>query len=161
MKRSKALKVSGHLRKSPLGNIGRFVKKVHQRQSLLWVFKLLKRMRISFPSVKNPESLSWAITRTEFGVKAIALSLFFAKTVFVSWLASLSKIVVLLVKGIVKAPSARVHLWTIKSLLYTHHLAIPKLTHKNIGFCSVLFMASDAVLDTGMTKLTPFSFLLD
>ncbi len=38
MKRSKELKDSGHLRKITLGNIGRFMKKVHQRQSLPCVF---------------------------------------------------------------------------------------------------------------------------
>jgi hypothetical protein len=78
----------------------------------------LKRMRISFPSAQNQESSSWAITRTEFGVKAITLPPFFTKTVFVSWLALLSKSVVHYIKWIVKMPSARVHFRKMKS----HHM---------------------------------------
>jgi hypothetical protein len=116
---------------------------------------------MSSPSAQNPKSLSWAIKRTEFGVKAIALPPFFAQAVFVSWLALLSKSIVLSIRGVVKMPSDRVHFRTMISLSYAHHLAILKLIHKNIGSCSALFMASDAVLVTGMTKLMQFSFLSD
>jgi hypothetical protein len=63
---------------------------------------IIKKDKNLLPLQLNPESLSWAIMRTEFGVKAIALPLFFAKTVFVSWLVSLSKSVALSVREIVK-----------------------------------------------------------
>jgi hypothetical protein len=99
--------------------------------------------------------------KTEYGVKAIALPWYFAKTPFAFLLVSLLKSVVLFVKEIAKSPSVRVFFPLMKSLLYTLLLAIQRPIHRNFGSYNALSMAFDAVLATGMTKLMQFSDSLD
>jgi hypothetical protein len=72
-------------------------------------------MRISFPSEQNPESLFLEIMTTEYGVKAIALPRYFAKTPFVFLLVSLLKSAILFVKDIAKTPFVRVFFPLMKS----------------------------------------------
>jgi hypothetical protein len=62
----------------------------------------------------------------EFEVKAFALPPLFAKTVFISLLALLSKSTVFSIREIVRLPSARVHFQTTTSLLYTHQARLPE-----------------------------------
>jgi hypothetical protein len=95
--------------------------------------------------------------KTEYGVKAIALPRYFAKTPFASLLVLLLKSIVLVIKEIAKMPSVRVFFPLMKSLSYNLLLAIQRLIHRNFGSYSALSMAFNAVLATGMTKLMRFS----
>ncbi len=91
--------------------------------------------------------------KTEYGVKAIALPWYFAKTPFAFLLVMLLKSFVLFVKKIAKTSSVRVFFPLMKSLSYTLLLAIQRPIHRRVCSYNVLSMAFDAALTTGMKKL--------
>ncbi len=77
-----ALKVSIHIVKLLLESIAPFAKKARLKPFLLCAFQLSKRTKISSLFAQNRGSLSWAIMKTAFGVKAIDWLQFFVKIPF-------------------------------------------------------------------------------
>jgi hypothetical protein len=106
------------------------------------------------------ESLSWEITRIEFGAKAIVLPQSFVATLFVSWSASQWKNAVLSVKATVRTPSVTGFSLRTRLLLFVLLLGTRKPIPKNTGSSLKHSMVYVEVLDIGMTRSMLFLFLL-